>query len=118
MSVRVLLSCPLGHWHDPTVWWSVIIKAVLHHCTGGVAFRKVVNCRMLKMCVSALKSEGWNFAKFGKVKKNTLYVYFMTRQGVARLIALFCCNFFLIFLRTLLENHAKWRMLYMSHMVW
>ena len=42
---------------------------------------------VLKMCVSALKSEGWNFAKFGKVKKNTLYVYFLTRQGVARLIA-------------------------------
>ena len=42
---------------------------------------------VLKMCVSALKSEGWNFAKFGKVKKNTLYVYFITRQGVARLIA-------------------------------
>ena len=42
---------------------------------------------VLKMRVSALKSEGWNFAKFGKVKKNTLYVYFLTRQGVARLIA-------------------------------
>ena len=42
---------------------------------------------VLKMCVSALKSEGWNFTKFGKVKKNTLYVYFLTRQGVARLIA-------------------------------
>ena len=25
----------------------------------------------LKMCVSALKSACWNFAKFGKVKKNT-----------------------------------------------
>ena len=45
------------------------------------------------------------------------YVYFLTRQGVARLIALFCCNFFLIFLQNRLENHAKWRMLYMSHMV-
>ena len=42
---------------------------------------------VLKMRVSALKSEGWNFAKFGKVKKNTLYVYFLTRQRVARLIA-------------------------------
>ena len=42
---------------------------------------------VLKMCVSALKSAGWNFTKFGKVKKNTLYVYFLTRQGVARLIA-------------------------------
>ena len=42
---------------------------------------------VMKMCVSALKSAGWNFAKFGKVKKNTLYVYFLTRQGVARLIA-------------------------------
>ena len=42
---------------------------------------------VLKMRVSALKSEGWDFAKFGKVKKNTLYVYFITRQGVARLIA-------------------------------
>ena len=40
---------------------------------------------MLKVRVSALKSEGWNFAKFGKVKKNTLYVYFITRRGVARL---------------------------------
>ena len=39
---------------------------------------------VLKICVSALKSEGWDFAKFGKVKKNTLYVYFITRQGVAR----------------------------------
>lgn len=42
---------------------------------------------VLKMHVSDLKSAGWNFAKFGKVKKNTLYVYFITRQGVARLIA-------------------------------
>ena len=42
---------------------------------------------VLKVRVSALKSEGWDFAKFGKVKKNTLYVYFLTRQGVARLIA-------------------------------
>ena len=42
---------------------------------------------VLKISVSALKSEGWNFAKFGKVKKNTLYVYFITRQGVTRLIA-------------------------------
>ena len=42
---------------------------------------------VLKIRVSALKSDGWNFAKFGKVKKNTLYVYFLTRQGVTRLIA-------------------------------
>lgn len=42
---------------------------------------------VLKMLVSDLKSAGWNFTKFGKVKKNTLYVYFLTRQGVARLIA-------------------------------
>ena len=42
---------------------------------------------VLKIRVSALKSEGWDFAKFGKVKKNTLYVYFITRQGVTRLIA-------------------------------
>ena len=39
------------------------------------------------MRVSDLKSAGWNFLKFQKVKKNTLYVYFLTRQGVARLIA-------------------------------
>ena len=39
---------------------------------------------MLKMCVSALKSAGWNFAKFDKVRKNTLYVCFITRHGVAR----------------------------------
>ena len=58
---------------------------------------------VMKIRVSDLKSEGWNFAKFGKVKKNTLYVYFLTRQGVARLIALFCCNFFLIFY----ENYLK-----------
>ena len=42
---------------------------------------------VLKVRVSALKSDGWNFVKFGKVKRNTLYVYFLTRQGVARLIA-------------------------------
>ena len=42
---------------------------------------------MLKVLVSDLKSAGWNFLKFQKVKKNTLYVYFLTRQGVARLIA-------------------------------
>ena len=42
---------------------------------------------VLKVRVSDLKSDGWNFTKFGKVKKNTLYVYFLTRQGVARLIA-------------------------------
>ena len=39
---------------------------------------------MLKMCVSALKSDGWNFVKFDKVKKNTLYVCFITRHGAAR----------------------------------
>ena len=42
---------------------------------------------VLKVRVSDLKSEGWNFTKLGQVKKNTLYVYFLTRQGVARLIA-------------------------------
>ena len=42
---------------------------------------------VLKIRVSDLKSAGWNFLKFDKVKKNTLYVYFLTRQGVARLIA-------------------------------
>ena len=42
---------------------------------------------VLKIRVSDLKSAGWNFTKFGKVKKNT----------PIRLIALFCCNFFLIF---------------------
>ena len=39
---------------------------------------------MLKVRVSDLKSDGWDFTKFGKVKKNTLYVYFITRRGVAR----------------------------------
>ena len=39
---------------------------------------------MLKVLVSALKSAGWDFTKFGKVKKNTLYVYFITRRVVAR----------------------------------
>ena len=63
---------------------------------------------VLKVRVSDLKSEGWNLLKFEQVKKNT----------PIRLIALFCCKFFLIFLRTLLENHEKRRMLYMSHMVW
>ena len=43
--------------------------------------RKVAG--MLKICVSALKSAGWNFVKFDKVKRNTLYVYFLTRQGAA-----------------------------------
>ena len=42
---------------------------------------------VLKIRVSDLKSAGWNFLKFQKVQKNTLYVYFITRQGVARLIA-------------------------------
>ena len=48
---------------------------------------------VLKIRISDLKSEGWNFTKFGKVKKNTLYVYFLTRQGVARPNALFVANF-------------------------
>ena len=39
---------------------------------------------MLKMCVSALKSDGWNLLKFQQVKKNTLYVCFLTRHGVGR----------------------------------
>ena len=39
---------------------------------------------MLKICVSDLKSAGWNLLKFQQVRKNTLYVYFITRQGVAR----------------------------------
>ena len=51
---------------------------------------------VLKVRVSDLKSEGWNFAKFGKVKKNALYVYFLTRQGVARLIALLRSNSIMI----------------------
>lgn len=42
---------------------------------------------VLKMRVSDLKSAGWDFDRLGKLKKNTLYVYFLTRQGVARLIA-------------------------------
>ena len=35
-------------------WWimvmvsDIIIKAGMHHCTGGVAFLKVVNCRRLQ----------------------------------------------------------------------
>ena len=33
-------------------------------CT--VAFRKVTDCRMLKICVSALKSVCWNFTKFSE----------------------------------------------------
>ena len=40
---------------------------------------------MLKVRVSDLKSEDWDFLKFQKVKKNTLYVCFITRRGVARL---------------------------------
>ena len=39
---------------------------------------------MLKVRVSDLKSAGCDFTKFGKVKKNTLYVCFITRHGVAR----------------------------------
>ena len=42
---------------------------------------------VLKVRVSDLKSEGWDLRKFAQVKKNTLYVYFLTRQGVTRLIA-------------------------------
>ena len=42
---------------------------------------------VLKVRVSDLKSAGWDLRKFAQVKKNTLYVYFLTRQGVARLIA-------------------------------
>ena len=55
----------------------------MQHMVRGLKDGKEV----LKIRVSALKSEGWNFTKFSKVKKNTLYVYFITRQGVARLIA-------------------------------
>ena len=57
----------------PILLGSVIIvnEAGLHRCTGGVAFRKVVNHRMLKIRISDLKSEGWNFTKFGKVQRNT-----------------------------------------------
>lgn len=40
-----------------------------------------------KVSVKDLKAMGWNFAKFGKVKPNTLYAYFVTEQGVMRLIA-------------------------------
>lgn len=42
---------------------------------------------VLKMRVSDLKSAGWDFSRLVQLKKNTLYVYFLTRQGVARLIA-------------------------------
>lgn len=72
----------------PILLGSVIIinEAGLHRCTGGVAFRKVTDGErqggtgmgqhpehavwseggkeVLKMCVSALKSACWNFAKF------------------------------------------------------
>ena len=108
MSVRVLLSCPLGHWHDPN---GIVVG---HHqpsrpCTAvqaeshsarwltenvreALEWDSIPNMlyglkdgkEVLKMCVSALKSACWNFAKFGKVQKNTLYVCFITRQGVAR----------------------------------
>ena len=36
------------------------------------------------MRISDLKSEGWDLRKFAQVKKNTLYVYFITRHGTAR----------------------------------
>ena len=39
---------------------------------------------MLKIRISDLKSAGWDFLKFQKVKKNALYVCFITRHGVAR----------------------------------
>ena len=108
MSMWSLLSCPLGHWHVPygigvghhqpsspcTVaqvelhssrWLTENVREALEwdnipNMLYGLKDGKEV----LKMCISALKSEGWDFAKFGKVKKNTLYVYFLTRQGVSR----------------------------------
>lgn len=40
---------------------------------------------VLKVRVSDLKSAGWDLLKFQQVKKNTLYVYFLTRQGVAQI---------------------------------
>ena len=80
------LSGLLDTGMTPILLGSVIIisEAGLHRCTGGVAFRKVTDWRMLKMCVSALKSAGWDLLKFQQVKKNTLYVYFITSHGVGR----------------------------------
>ena len=75
----------------PMVWWSVIIiqsdLAPLHRRSRipqGGELQEVATCkhflqvqiegevrfwlRMLKICVSALKSACWNFAKFGKVR--------------------------------------------------
>ena len=67
----------------------IINEAGLHRCTGGVAFRKVTDGRMLKMCVSDLDSTFREFCanlrktseKGGRPQE---YVYFITRQGVAR----------------------------------
>ena len=69
------------------VWAENVREALewdsIPHMVRGLKEGKEV----LKVRISDLKSEGWNFAKFEKVKKNTIYAYFLTRQGVARLIA-------------------------------
>ena len=73
------------------------------------------------MRVSDLKSACWDFTKFSKVKKNTLYVHFITRQGVGRpnvdsihignqRLLHFCFNFCFFFVfkpifQNILENH-------------
>lgn len=68
----------------------IVNEAGLHHCTGGVAFRKEADSRMMKVRVSDLDSTFKEF--FSNLRKTSQkggrpqeYVYFITRHGVARL---------------------------------
>ena len=84
---------------------------------------------MLKVLVSDLKSEGWDFAKFGKVKKNTLYVYFITRHGAARLnvdtvyivkqrLLHFCFNFCFFFVFKPILTEHPWKSHKVEHNIY
>ena len=69
------------------VWAEDVRKALkwdtMQHMLYGLKKGKEV----IKVLISDLKAEGWNFTKFGGVKRNSIYAYFLTRQGVSRLIA-------------------------------
>lgn len=69
------------------VWAENVREALEWDRTTNMIYGLKEGKEVLKVRISDLKSEVWNFLKFEKVKKNTLYAYFLTRQGVARLIA-------------------------------
>ena len=94
MDDLVLRNANLGltmhrvNWNgEETVWGDDMKDSLFWERTD-----KMIRClkegvEYYKVLISDLKSKGWNLPKFGQVKKNTLYAYLITKQGVMKLIA-------------------------------